>query len=173
MRVVGYVREPADPSVAAPVFTQQEELRRFAAERGHRLVAICQDLHSPGSSPRRDGYAGLIGVVASGAVDAVVVPRLDTFSSDTIVQEIVIWDLRSRGVKVISAEEEDARLIDRSQATDPSRMVIRDVLERVSQHSNSTSQAVLDPISARPDNDVYVQLIEADVSERTGADSSS
>jgi DNA invertase Pin-like site-specific DNA recombinase len=165
MRVVGYVRESADPSAGLPAFSQQELLRRHAEERGHRLVAICQDLRDPGHPVGRDGYLSLLGVVASGGVDAVVVPDLSTFSSDAIVQEIVLWDLRSRGVRVISTADDDTVVLDPDRPPDPSRLLIRDVLQRVEEHATGLESATPERLDVMPDGDVYVQILEADSTE--------
>jgi DNA invertase Pin-like site-specific DNA recombinase len=163
MRVVGYVRESADPSVAPSAFSQQETLRRHAAERGYQLVAVCQDLRSPGMPTRRDGYVSMIGVVASGGVDAVLVPDLATFSSDAIVQEIVMWDLRTRGMRVVSVDAEDTSLLDQDTQPEPSRMLIRDVLDRVDEHATQLLPRFGD--AATPDADVFIHLVEADSAE--------
>lgn len=162
MRVVGYVRESSDPSDSRAAFSQQEELRRHAAEHGHRLVAVCQDLRNPGQSPNRDGYLSLLGVVASGGVDAVLVPGIATFSSDAIVQEIILWDLRGRGVRVISTDEADLDLLDRETIPEASRLVIRDVLERVGEHATGLGAHRIDPPGILPDGDVLVHIIDAD-----------
>jgi len=162
VRVVGYVREAADPSAGQPAFTQQEELRRFATERGMALVAICQDTRRPGQAVGRDGFLSLLGVIAAGGVDGVLVPSLDTFSADAIVQEIVLWDLRGRGVKVVSTTPTDLKLLDSDVAPEPSRMLIRDVLDRVEEHTDALLPRDFDPIVAHPDGDVYVRLVEAD-----------
>lgn len=161
MRVVGYVRESADPA-GTSAFAQQEELRRFASEHGHRLVAVCQDLRSPGSPPSRDGYLSVLGVVAAGGVEAVLVPRLSTLSSDAIVQEIMLWDLRSRGIRVVSTDPVDLRLLDDEQAPGADRLVIRDVLQRVGEHAREIASKRPSPDRILPDSDVLVQIIAAD-----------
>lgn len=161
MRVVGYVRESADPA-GASAFAQQEELRRYASEHGHALVAICQDLRSPGAPPARDGYLSVLGVIAAGGVEAVIVPRLATFSSDAIVQEIMLWDLRSRGIRVISTDPVDLRLLDAEASPGADRLVIRDVLERVREHARDLGGIRPDPDDVVPPNDVLVQIIAAD-----------
>ncbi len=166
MRVVGYVRESLDPSDDRAAFSQQEELRRHAGEHGHRLVAVCQDLRNPGQSPNRDGYLSLLGVVASGGVDAVLVPGIATFSSDAIVQEIILWDLQGRGVRVISTDEADLKLLDREAVPEPSRLVIRDVLERVDEHAAGLGTHPIDPPEIFADGDVLVHIIEADTAEQ-------
>ena len=134
---MGYVRESADASEGRPAFAQQERLRRYAAEHGHILVAICQDTRASGTSPRRDGYLSLLGCIAAGGVDAVLLPDVSTLSSDQIVQEILLWDLRNRGIPVISADPADLSILDAERPPDPTRMVIRDVLQRVGEHSRA------------------------------------
>jgi hypothetical protein len=161
--VVGYVREPTDPSLGRSAFSQQEQLRRYVTDRGHRLVAVCTDTRVPGQPPTRNGYRSLLGIVASGAVDAVLIPGIETFSSDAIVQEIILWDLRNRGVRVVSTESSDEVVLDPNLDLDPSRMVIRDVLERVEEHAGLTDQ--IDVPAPVPDGDVLVHIIAADAAE--------
>lgn len=166
MRVVGYVRESPDPSDGRPAFSQQEEIRRHAGDHGHQLVALCQDLRHPGQPPSRDGYLSLLGVIAAGGVDAVVVPGIATFSSDAIVQEIMLWDLQARGVRVVSTDQTDLRLLDPEAVPEPSRMFIRDVLERVGEHAGAIGAHRIDPPGLSPDGDVLVHIIHADAAEQ-------
>lgn len=136
MRVVGYVRESADPEDPRPAFAQYEEIRRWTTERGHHLVGICQDTRQAGHALGRDGYLALLGTIEAGGVDAVVVPGVETFSSDQIVQEIMLGDLRSRRVRVLSTRPDEAAVMGGTDA-DPARMLIRDVLARVAEHDRS------------------------------------
>lgn len=165
MRIVGYVRESADPAAGRPAFEQQEMIRRFAADRGHTVVAVCQDLRDSPDPASRDGYLGLLGILATGAVDAVVVPGLATFSADQIVQEIVLWDLRGRGVQVVSTEEADLPLLDADEGPGPSRMLIRDVLQRVGEHARSLGGQRFEPPAILPDGDVMIHILRADEAE--------
>ena len=164
MRVVGYVRESADPA-ATSAFAQTEELRRYAAEHGHLLVSVCQDLRSPGRPRSRDGYLSVLGVIAAGGVEAVLVPRLSTFSSDAIVQEIMMWDLRSRDIRVVSTDPVDLRLLDAETQPAADRIVIRDVLERVGEHARGLGAQRLSAEEVLGDDDVLVQIIAADAAE--------
>ncbi len=156
MRVVGYTRESAGAEDARPAFAQQEEIRRWVAEHGHHLVAVCQDSRHAGHALGRDGYLALLGTVGSGGVDAVVVPGIETFSSDQIVQEIMLWDLMSRGVRVLSTHDDDLRLIGDADPG-PARMLIRDVLIRVAEHAETMADRPME----RPAGgaDVVVELL--------------
>lgn len=165
MRLVGYIRESADRSDTRSGFAQQEELRRYAADRGHQIVSICQDSHRPGEQKTRHGYVSLLGVIAAGGVDAVLVPGLATLSSDAIVQEIMLWDLRNRGVRVVSTESADVGLLDDGARLQPDRLVIRDVLERVEEHSRSLGEHGLRRTPPVPDTDVVIHLVAAETAD--------
>lgn len=167
MRVVGYVRESVDPSAGHSAFEQQEAIRRHALEHGFSVVAVCVDARVPGEGLGRDGYVGLLGVIASGAADAVIVPGLSVLSSDQIVQEIMLWDLRGRGVRVISTDPGDLPLLDAEQPPGPSRTLIRDVLQRVAEHARSIGAHRADPPAILADGDVMIHIIEADAAEVT------
>jgi hypothetical protein len=162
VRVVGYVRESPDPSDGRSGFAQHEEIRRYAATHGLGVVAVCQDLRG---STDRDGYLSLLGVVAAGGVDAVLLPGIATLSGDQIVQEIMIWDLLGRGIRVISTTEQDAALL--GADTDPgvARMLIRDVLTRVGEHARSIGARRIDPPSILSDGDVLIHILDADAAE--------
>jgi DNA invertase Pin-like site-specific DNA recombinase len=132
VRIVGYVRESSDPAEGPTAFAQQEEIRRYAARHGHALIAVCQDARTPGHPLGRTGYRSMLGILGTGEAEAVVVASLDALSGDTIVQEILLWDLRARRVRVLSASPSEEGLL--GATPDPTRMLIRDVLSRVSQH---------------------------------------
>ena len=169
MRVAGYVRESADQAAGRSAYAQQEEIRRHATEHGDHLVAICQDTRVPGEPLARDGYLGLLGVIGSEAVEAVVLPGLGTLSSDQIVQEIMLWDLRSRGVHVISTDPDDLVLLDTEAGPGPTRMLIRDVLERVGEHAKGLGARRIDRPTILADGDVLVHIIHADRAEEQRA----
>ena len=133
MRVVGYVRDTPDPSEAEPAFAQAERVRRWINDSGHQLVAICQDVRTAGRHLGRDGYRAMMGIVTSGEAQAVLLPSLEALSPDKVTQEIMLWDLRARGVSVISTSEDDlAQLSD--PPADSLRILIRDVLAKVGTH---------------------------------------
>ena len=162
MRVVGYIRETGSPADGESAFAQHEELRRHASVEGHQLVAVCSDARDAGPERDREGYRSLLGVIAAGSVDGVLVPGLDTLSSDAIVQEIMLWDLRSRGVTVVSTRRDDAEILATGAAA-PSRLFIREVLTRVAEHGTlvSSTRPSPPPGAGRDEgsDDVVVHLI--------------
>lgn len=162
---MGYVRESGDPEDGSIAYAQHEELRRHASAQGLALVAVCQDLRTPGEPTARDGYLSMLGVIAAGGVDAVLLPGIAALSSDQIVQEIMLWDLRARGIRVISTRDEDLALLDADTPQPPARMLIRDVLDRVTDHARSINANRIDPPMALPDGDVLVHILTADRAE--------
>ena len=173
MRVVGYVRESAGPDEARPAFAQQEEIRRWAADHGHDLVSVCQDRRGDGHHPLdRDGYLAMLGTLSSGGIDAVVVPGVATLSDDQIVQEILLWDLRARGARVLSTEAADAEIVgDREPGA--TRMLIRDVLARIEEHARTLGRHPLGRSRPIGGAEVVVELLAAiattDDAEEDGA----
>lgn len=142
MRVVGYVRDTPDPSEAEPAFAQAERVRRWIKDSGHQLVAICQDVRTAGRTLGRDGYRAMIGVVATGEADAVLVPSLEALSPDKVTQEIMLWDLRARNIAVLSATETDLDLLS-DPPPDSLRILIRDVLAKVVDHVDMVGAGAL------------------------------
>lgn len=161
MRVVGYIREAS--ADGEPAFAQSEQIRRWINENGHRLVALCQDVRTPGHAVGREGLQSIVGIVSAGQVDAVVVPSLTTLSPDKVSQEVIMWDLREYGVTVLSANQADIpQLAD--PPTDNVRLVIRDVLAKAARFDKILSLPTADEPEAdviRIDDtpDVVIELI--------------
>ena len=150
MRVVGYIRDSLATPAAGTAYSQSEAIRRWVAENGHRVVAICQDVKTPGHALGREGLRALVGIIDSGQVDAVIVADLNTFATDVVVQEVVLWDIRARGVSVLSTNAEDMKALS-DPPGDHTRLLLRDVLTRVAEHQSyfveSTSTAAVIDLS--------------------------
>jgi len=172
VRVVGYVRESPGLADTETAYAQGERIRRWVAHHGHHLVAVCRDVRTPSGEVHREGYRALLHIVRAGDADAVVVSELGVLSPDKVMQEIMIHDLRSHGVTVVSTDPREAdELIDPPH--DATRLVIRDVLARAADYAEEFS--TLEPSIAvvPPPPDVVVELLppESPV-EWTGGDSS-
>lgn len=162
MRVIGYVREGPGPQGGEPAFAQAERIRRWAGDAGHRLVAVCQDIRSPGLELGREGYRALIGIVTAGQVDGVVVSSIETLSADTIVQEVMIWDLRNRGMTVMSTRTEDHDVL-AQPVSHRARLLIQDVLARVVDYQEMVSTIEPAPRAIEvPDEEIIIELVEQD-----------
>jgi len=167
VRVVGYIREAS--TEGEPAFAQSESIRRWIHENGHRLVALCQDVRTPGHPIGREGLQSIIGIVSAGQVDAVVVPSLSTFAADKITQEVIMATLRDSGITLLSTQVDDI-----DQLTDPPadqvRMLVRDVLAKQAHFAELLALPVAEepePEVIRIDEapDVVIELIPPENSE--------
>ncbi len=158
MRVIGYVRDAPGPDDGDTVFVQSERIRRWVAHNRCQLVAVCQDTLGGDAVGDRDGYRALLGIISAGHVDSVLIPDLTVLSADLMVQEIMLGDLRVRGVNVISADETDLPAL-ADPATDPSRLLIRDVLTKQQAYRNRFSDVAEQVVDTDSDRDVLIELI--------------
>lgn len=164
MRIVGYVREAPVLGESETAYAQKEDIRRWSAESGHQLISVCQDLRVAGSRSGRDGYRALLEIVRSGNVDAVLVSDLAALSPDTVLQEIMIEDLRREGVTVISTDPSEMEQLE-DPRLDRSRMIVRDVVSRVRTYvedyppQDPTARRIIDLRDPRAD--VIVELVKA------------
>lgn len=176
MRVVGYVREGPAAHEGEPAFSQTEKIRRWMAQSGHQLVAVCQDVPTPGRALGREGYRALLGIIASGEVDGVILPELSILATDKILQEIMLWDLRNRGVSVMSTIADDLVALE-VPSSDQTRTFLRDVLAKLTSYeelAGLTGTAEIQPpptvLSVGEASEVIVKLLpsEPGLSEQTG-----
>jgi hypothetical protein len=160
MRVVAYLRESVEDGEDRPAFAQQEDIRRHAAAQGLDVVAICQDVPRPGLSLGDDGYRSLVGIIRSGNADAVLLPGVDTLSADLVIQEIMLWDLRARGARVLSTDAADVEVLGPAP-TDPTRRFVRDVLARVAEYREvlATGPSLLSAGPGPADERVVIHLV--------------
>jgi DNA invertase Pin-like site-specific DNA recombinase len=150
MRVAAYVREVADSSV----FAQSEQVRRWAPQEGHHLLATFQDVRTPTGESTNGGLKALLGLVDNQDVDAVLVASLDVLSPDLIVQEVIMADLRRRGVQVVSTDASEVGALG-DPPRDTARLFIRDVLARHQEHQQLEASA-----PETPSDDVLIELIK-------------
>lgn len=158
MRVIGYVREFPGSEATDTAFMQAERVRRWVARNAYTLISICQDT---AESPNRDGYGALLGIVASGQADIVIVPTLTALSPDKVVQEVMLFELRRTGISVASTEETDLLALT-EPPTDPARLFIRDVLEKAAAHRSIEVDGNVTELPSDPEPD-EVTLADPDV----------
>ncbi len=135
MRIAGYIRERPPAEGGEPAFAQAERIRRHAADHSHDLITVCQDAAHPGRTDTSAGFRALLAVVASGAVETVVVASLDALGDDAETQEVTAWELRRLGADVVSTRNADQRLLE-DDTPDGVRRTARRVLDRVNEVSS-------------------------------------
>jgi hypothetical protein len=160
LRLVGYVRESTAASDGDTAYAQSDRIRRAATDGGHALLAVCQDVPRPGVEQTRDGYLALLGVVDAGQVDGVVVASLRALSADMMMQEIMLWDLRGRGVAVLSADPAEVGALTQPPQ-DRSRIMMRELLARLDEYRTSLRRTAPPVAVAEPPREVTIELLPA------------
>ena len=163
MRIAGYVRETPGPSGSDTAFAQSERIRRWAKDTGNELVAMCQDHQAAASPADRPGFMALLDVVRNGNADSVVVASLDSLSPDKMMQEIMITDIRDASVTLSATDAADLEVL-HDGGDDHGRMVVRDIVARVSEYRKAFGLSGAETPSVRADDgtgttDVVVKLI--------------
>lgn len=158
MRVVGYIRETPDPNEGEPAFAQGERIRRWIADQGHQLVAVCQDTRVPGHALGRDGFKAMIGIVERNEAEAVLVAELDSLSPDKVAQEVAIHEIRRRGGRVVSTVEDELDLLE-PMPQDRIRTIVRDVLEKSARFQEAIAPDT-EPESAAWEEDTAASTVE-------------
>jgi DNA invertase Pin-like site-specific DNA recombinase len=102
-------------------------------DTGNELVTMCQDHGSAASPTDRPGFKALLDVIRNGNADSVVVASLHSLSPDKVMQEIMITDIRVSGVTLIATSDDDLEIL-ADGGDDHTRMVVRDIVTRVSEY---------------------------------------
>lgn len=132
MRLVGYVRERPAIVEAEPAFAQWERIRRWAADRGHTLVAVCQDDVSGDHADPVAGLRAALAILDAGTADILVVASLEVIGDGVSGQEVVVWEVRRRGAELASTDPADTEALE--TGGDDERRAARDVFARLDDH---------------------------------------
>lgn len=122
---------------------QRSAIEKFCAANNLDTAGIFTDGGVSGTVEAMDRpqFTEMIGyiereVVASEAVDIIVVERLDRLARDLMVQEMLLAECRKRAIKVYAT---DQGLIDQASSDiDPTRTLIRQVIGALSQWEKSS-----------------------------------
>jgi DNA invertase Pin-like site-specific DNA recombinase len=141
IQAVSYLRVSSVGQVAGDGFPRQREAIQIYAERnGIEVVGEFRDEGVSGTVDHgeRDGFKALLERIAGNCVRLVLIERPDRLARDLLVQETLLASLIRLGVRVVDASGTD--LTDQS---DPSRVLIRQVLGAVAQHDRACLVAKL------------------------------
>jgi DNA invertase Pin-like site-specific DNA recombinase len=114
---------------------QEQAIRAWATEHGHRIVIWCRDEGVSGSNglDARDGLAESLEALRSRSAQGIVVYRLDRLARDLVLQEQLLAEVRRMGGEVFSTSAAEAGYL-RDDPDDPSRKLIRQVLGAVAEY---------------------------------------
>lgn len=129
---VAYLRVSSIGQVEGDGLTRQREaVREYAKANGITILDEYRDEGVSGATDFADrpGFSDLLARIAGNCVRVVLVERADRLARDLMVQETMLDALRRLGVKVIDASAGT----DLNDASDPSRVLIRQVMGAVAQ----------------------------------------
>lgn len=132
IKAVAYLRVSGFGQVEGDGFPRQRDTcDQYAARNGMAIVGEYRDEACSGctDADAREGFGAMIERIAGNGVRVVLVERADRLARDLIVGETLIATLRKLGVKVIEA----CSGLDLTDTTDPSRILIRQVLGAVAE----------------------------------------
>lgn len=142
VRAVSYLRVSSVGQVDGDGFDRQRDaIADYANRHGIELVGEYRDEGVSGTieGADRDGFNDLLARIAGNCVRLVLVERADRLARDLLVQETLLRALIRLGVRVVEA----ASGTDLTDETDPSRILIRQVLGAVAQHDKACLVAKL------------------------------
>lgn len=131
-QAVAYLRVSSIGQIEGDGLTRQREaVAEYAKRNGIAIVGEYRDEGVSGATDHADrpGFSDLLSRIAGNCVRVVLVERADRLARDLMVQETMLDALRRLGVKVIDASAGT----DLNDASDPSRVLIRQVMGAVAQ----------------------------------------
>ncbi len=132
VKAVSYLRVSGFGQVEGDGFPRQREAcDHYARINGLVIVDEYRDEACSGctEADAREGFGAMVERIAGNGVRVVLVERADRLARDLIVSETLIGTLRKLGVKVVEA----CSGLDLTDTTDPSRILIRQVLGAVAE----------------------------------------
>jgi DNA invertase Pin-like site-specific DNA recombinase len=137
VQAVGYLRTSSATNVGIDKDSekrQQLAIERFAKSAGFGIVEWFTDPAVSGSDPieTRPGFTALLDRVEGNGVRVVLVEDASRFARDLVAQELGVIMLIKRGMRVITASGDDL-----TEATDPSRIMMRQIAGSFAQYEKA------------------------------------
>ena len=107
MKAIGYVRVSTDKQAdfGVSLEVQMEKVRAMAVVQGAELVDVIVDAGESAKSLNRPGMARLLSLVDAGAVDAVIIAKLDRLTRSVKDLAELLERFTRRGVSLVSVAE--------------------------------------------------------------------
>jgi DNA invertase Pin-like site-specific DNA recombinase len=129
-----YLRVSGKGQVDGDGFPRQlKAIRDYAMAHDIKIVNVYREEGVSGTkdSADRPAWSELMTALHSNGVRIVIIEKLDRLARDLMVQETIIADLRKYGFEVVSVAEPDL------MATDPTRVMVRQMMGAVAQYEKS------------------------------------
>jgi DNA invertase Pin-like site-specific DNA recombinase len=137
VQAVGYLRTSSATNVGQDKDSERRQriaIERFAKQAGFDVVEWFNDPAVSGADPieSRPGFGALLDRVEGNGVKVVLVEDASRFARDLIAQELGVIMLIKRGMRVITASDEDL-----TEASDPSRVMMRQIAGSFAQYEKA------------------------------------
>jgi len=137
IEAVGYLRTSSATNVGPDKDSEKRQriaIERFAKSAGFVVVDWFNDPAVSGADPieTRPGFAALLDRVEGNGVRVVLVEDASRFARDLVAQELGVIMLIKRGMRVITASGDDL-----TEATDPSRIMMRQIAGSFAQYEKT------------------------------------
>ncbi len=139
-KAFSYLRVSGKGQLKGDGFTRQRAaIKAYAAAHGFKVVREFREEGVSGTVETMDraGWAEMLTALHSNGVRTIIVEKLDRVARDLMVQEAAIADLQKHGFTLVSVAEPDL------MATDPTRVLMRQLLGAVAQYDKSQIVAKL------------------------------
>lgn len=144
MNVIGYIRVSSKGQMEGDGPARQSDaIEKFcAAHKLTRLESFIEEgVSGTVEGMDRDAFSNMVALIEASKdqvnkIEAVVVERLDRLARDLMVSEILLKELRTRGIKVFAADQ--GALIDMANNEgDPTRKLIRQIIGALAEWEKS------------------------------------
>lgn len=144
MNVVGYIRVSSKGQMEGDGPSRQgDSIQRFCESQGLVFIRnfIEEGVSGTVEGMDREAFSDMVVYIDSlkgmkAQVDAVVVERLDRLARDLMVSEVLLKELRTRGIKVFAADQ-GAVLDMANDDGDPTRKLIRQIIGALAEWEKS------------------------------------
>lgn len=129
-----YLRVSGKGQVSKDGFPRQlKAIKDYAARHQLRIVNVFEERGVTGAkeSMDRPAWRAMMTALHADGVCIIVIEKLDRLARDLMIQESVIADLQKYGFELVSVHEPDL------MATDPTRVLLRQVLGSLAQYDKS------------------------------------
>jgi DNA invertase Pin-like site-specific DNA recombinase len=129
-----YLRVSGKGQVDGDGFPRQlKAIREYAAAHDTKIVNVYRELGVSGAkeSADRPAWSELMTALHSNGVRVIIIESLNRLARDLMVQETIVADLRKHGFELVSVAEPDL------MATDPTRILVRQMMGAVAQYDKS------------------------------------
>ena len=140
VKAFSYLRVSGKGQLSGDGFTRQRAaIKGYAAANDFKIVREFREEGVSGTIETMDraAWAEMLAVLHSNGVRTIIVEKLDRLARDLMVQEAAIADLHKNGFTLVSVAEPDL------MATDPTRVLMRQLMGAVAQYDKSQIVAKL------------------------------